>query len=212
MEDKPKLLLVADTYYPKVDGIMVFIEQFIQRAKHRFNISLLVPNFQQRKDTKDKTFLRISKFMKMGDYNSIFPGWFNLRKIKKKIKENDIIFIQGPTLLSYLAMYYGKKYNKKVITYVHVITWELFAKFLPKKIGKFVLKTWRWINIKLYNSCDLVIVPYHDLKKELVDKGIKTDIIVARLGVDINRFIVPRDKSQAKKNLGIDPSKRVIGY
>jgi len=212
MENKLKLLLVADTYYPKVDGTMIFMEQFIERAEHKFDISLLVPNYQHRKDTKDKTFLRVSSLFKLSGYNTILPTWRNLRKIKRTIKDHDLIFIQGPALLSCLAMYYSRKYNKKVVSYVHVISWELFAKFIRKSFSGIVLKLLRKIFIKLYNRCDLVIVPYHDLKEELIDNGVSTEITVARLGVDINRFVSPKDKALAKKSLGINPQKKVIGY
>jgi len=212
MDKKIKLLIVADTYYPKVDGTLIFLEQFLERADHDFDVTLLLPNFQKYKDTKEKKFMRVSKLIKMGDYNSISPSWFNLRKIKRSIKENELIFIQGPALASYFAMYYGRKYNKKVVFFLHVITWELFEKFFPKFIRKTFLTVFRWVSIKLYNRCDLVIAPYHDLKEELVNKGVNTDITVSRLGVDIDRFIAPDDKEDAKKKLGIDPTKKVIGY
>ena len=45
MMQKPKLLLVADTYYPKVDGTLRFIEEFIKRAHRDFDLSLLVPDY-----------------------------------------------------------------------------------------------------------------------------------------------------------------------
>ena len=44
---KPRLLLVADTYYPKVDGTLRFMDEFIKRAKRSFEISLVVPQLQK---------------------------------------------------------------------------------------------------------------------------------------------------------------------
>ena len=40
MNQKLKLLIVADTYYPKVDGTLKFIEEFMKRAQETFDISL----------------------------------------------------------------------------------------------------------------------------------------------------------------------------
>ena len=49
MEQKTKLLITADTYYPKVDGTLRFMEEFIKRSVNDFSISLLVPNLGSKK-------------------------------------------------------------------------------------------------------------------------------------------------------------------
>ena len=48
--DKIKLLLIADTYYPKVDGTLKFMGEFLKRAENDFEISLLVPDFGNKKE------------------------------------------------------------------------------------------------------------------------------------------------------------------
>ena len=35
---KTPLLVVADTYYPKVDGVLRFMEEFIRRTKDYFDL------------------------------------------------------------------------------------------------------------------------------------------------------------------------------
>ena len=210
--EKTKVLLVADTYYPKVDGTLKFLEIFIEKTKKEIKTSLLIPNFKKEKDKQNKTFLKVSKFIKLSNYSSIKFSFSNLRKIKRAIKENEIIFIQGPALASYCAMYYGRYYKKKVVTYIHVVSWELFEKFLPPFISKLFLNLIRKVSIFLYNRCDLVIVPYHDLKDELRCWKVKAPIEVVRLGVDLDRFKPGKDKKKAKKSMNIDPTKIVIGY
>jgi glycosyltransferase involved in cell wall biosynthesis len=214
MEHKTKLLLVADTYYPKVDGTLKFMEEFLKRTKDDFYISLLVPNYKHHKDTKTKTFCKTSRFFSLSGYPSIRNSFSNLRKITKSIKENEIIFIQGPALLSFYALFFGRFYNKFVITYIHVITWELLDNFikLPKNIRKIIINISKKVAIWLYNKADIVLVPYHDLKDSLKEGGITSNITVAKLGVDINRFNIPKNKDTAKNKIGIAPSKTVIGY
>lgn len=214
MEHKTKLLLVADTYYPKVDGTLKFMEEFLKRTKDDFYISLLVPNYKQHKDTKTKTFCKTSRFFSLSGYPSIRNSFSNIRKITKSIKENEIIFIQGPALLSFYALFFGRFYHKFVVTYIHVITWELLDNFikLPKSMRKIIVNITKKIAIWLYNKADIVLVPYHDLKDSLKEGGITSNITVAKLGVDINRFNVPKNKESAKSKVGISPSKTVIGY
>ena len=60
MEQKTKLLITEDTYYPKVDGTLRFMEEFIKRSANDFSISLLVPNLGSKKKSPNiKKILKI---------------------------------------------------------------------------------------------------------------------------------------------------------
>ena len=211
MADKPKLLLVADTYYPKVDGTLKFIEEFMKRTQDNFEISLLVPNYGVKKG-RNVTYIEPSKIIKMSDYPSIKFSFKNFSRIKKAVKEADIIFVQGPALISYLSIHYAHKYHKKTVFYLHTISWELLEKFLPSIISKLFSRIIKKISISFYNRCQGIFVPYYDLKDYLIKEGVKTEIITARLGVDIDLFHPPHDKQLSKKKIKIGPDKKVIGY
>ncbi len=209
--NKPKLLLVADTYYPKVDGTLKFIEEFMKRAQDSFEISLLVPDYGMHKGKK-VTYIDVSKIWKISGYANLKLSLGNLKKIKTAIKEADLVFIQGPAMISYLSIYYARRYNKKIFFYTHTLTWELFEKFFPglfKKLFSFIIKK---ISIALYNRCDEILVPYHELQEQLLDQGLKTEITTARLGVDIDLFNPSTDKRASKEKIHLNPEKKVIGY
>ncbi|MBU0470876.1 MAG: glycosyltransferase [Nanoarchaeota archaeon] len=211
MEQKPKLLVVADTYYPKVDGTLIFMEEFIKRVKDDFEISLLVPNYGVKKG-HNVTYIDPSKTFEVSGYYNIKFSLKNFNKIKSAIKNADLVFIQGPALISYLSIYYSHKYDKKTIFYTHTISWELFEKFFPKFLQKIFYRLIKKVSIFLYNKCDEILVPYQELKVNLQSEGVKTDVDVARLGIDIERFSPPKDKEESKKKLNIDPKHQVIGY
>ncbi len=211
MTKKPKLLVVADTYYPKVDGTLRFIEEFKRRADE-FEVSLLVPNLGKRKGEKI-TYIKPSKIIHLSGYPSMKLTFKNFRLIKQAVKKTDLVFIQGPAAISYLATRYGHKYKKKTIFYTHVLSWELIEKFMPTMVlKKFVFKFVKWVSVKFFNYCNEIIVPYQDLKTELVKSGVKSKITVARLGVDIERFSPPHNQRESKKRVGIKSEKTVIGY
>ncbi len=117
MNDKPKLLIVADTYYPKLDGTLIFIEEFIKRTKDDFQLSLLVPDLGQHKG-RNVTYLNVYKKIQLSGYPSIKISFSNRKKIKNEVKNSDIVFVQGPGLASYWAIHYGKKYGKKTYFYL----------------------------------------------------------------------------------------------
>jgi glycosyltransferase involved in cell wall biosynthesis len=211
MNDKPKLLIVADTYYPKLDGTLIFVEEFIKRTKDDFQLSQLVPDLGLHKG-KNVTYLDTYKKIQLSGYPSIKFSFSNRKKIRNAVKNSDIVFVQGPGLASYWAIYYGKKYAKKTYFYLHTITWELFAKFLPPLFNKMFFNFIKNFSVKSYNRCTEVLVPYHGLKDQLTHSGVHTKISVARLGVDIDRFQPTKNKQKSKIKLGLDPNKTVIGY
>lgn len=211
MNQKPKLLLVADTYYPKVDGTLKFIEEFMKRAQDSFDISLLVPDYGVHKGKK-VTYLEVSKIWKVSGYANMKLSFSNFKKMKTAIEEADLVFIQGPAMISYLSIRYAHNFNKKVFFYTHTLSWELFEKFFPgifkKSISFFIKK----LSILWYNRCDEILVPYHELKEHLQEQGVITEITTARLGVDIDVFNPSADKRTSKEKVHLDPDKRVIGY
>ena len=208
---KPKLLLVADTYYPKVDGTLIFMEEFLQHAQDQFDVALLVP-FLGEKKGKNVHYLDVYKHLQVSGYPSVKFSWKNLKTTKAAIKEADIVFIQGPALISYLSIYFAHRAGKKTVFYTHTLAWELFEKFAPPLLNRLLFRFIRRTSFWLFHFCDLILVPYHELRDQLQDEGLKSNIGVARLGVDINRFTPSKDKKSSKRRIGLDEEKTVIGY
>lgn len=208
---KPKLLIIADTYYPKVDGTIKFIEQFISKSEDKFNISLLVPFFGNKKG-KNVNFVNTSRLIKFSGYKSVKISLRNMFKVKKNIKNSEIVFVQGPGILSLYSTFVGRKYKKVTISYIHTLSWELVEKFIPKLFRKILYKILRKLFVISYNRCSAVFVPYEELRRELLNNGVKVPIVVNKLGVDINKFYPSEKKSIEKIRNNINPGSFVIGY
>ncbi|HLC52143.1 MAG TPA: glycosyltransferase [Candidatus Nanoarchaeia archaeon] len=211
MINLPKLLLTADTYYPKVDGTLKFMEEFIKRSQQTFEITLLVP-FLGKKQGENVIYLEPSKRINLSGYPLMKLSLRNFNKIKKTVKDSDIIFVQGPALISYLSIYYGFKYQKRTVFYTHTIAWELFEQFAPPLLNKIAYNIVKRFSIFFYNHCNEILVPYEELKLELRRSGVRTKITVAKLGVDIDIFSPDENKSYWKSKIGLPADKKVIGY
>ena len=211
---KPKLLVAVDTYYPKTDGTLRFTEEFIKRAKDSFDIQVLAPNFGKKKNDYT-TLLDISKIFTSSGYQSIKISFKNLSKIKKAVQESDLVFVQGPALISLFTVFYCKRMKKKCVSYMHINLWEFFKKFLntiPSRILYWIVKP---LSKKMLNSCSLILVPYHEMIDFLKRKGVHTQFKEARLGVDIEKFSPPKDeeeKKELKRKLHIPEDKKIIAY
>jgi len=212
-----KLLIATDTYFPKRDGVVVFLNKIIPKLVDKFDITILAPAYEEEIITIANTQiigLPVSKSLKLASYHSIQLSSKNLRRIKQAVKEADIVWSQDLVTVGALAIYYAKKFKKPSINYVHQITEEHVADLLPfprmlKPLSHFFI---RKIVKYLYNKCDLLLVPYKRLAHELADKNITTKKAVIKLGVDSQKFVPVKSKMLAKKALGIDPKYTVIGY
>ncbi len=208
---KPRLLLVADTYYPKVDGTLRFMEEFMRRAENDFELHLLVPDLHSRRG-KNITFVKPSRFFAVSGYPSMKLSWRNVRKIRQAVREADLIFVQGPALISYAAVWLGHRYHKTTFFYTHTIAWELFEKFMPPLVKTLFFQVMKRISIHFYNLCDGLLLPYHGLQEQLREQGVRVPVAVAQLGVDIDVFSPAMDKRLMKHNMGLEQDRIVIGY
>lgn len=213
MNDKIKLLVAVDTYYPKIDGTLKFVEEFVKRSKDDFEIHLLVPNFQGKKSNSKISFMEMSKIIKSSGYASIkILSVKNYVKMYKAVKNTDLVFVQGPALLSTFTILFSKLLRKKCVYYMHVKIWEFFKNFLVTPMTKLLYFFVKPIIKISLNMCSLIIVPYHELQEELTKGGIRTNIKIARLGVDIDKFKPVFNNSEAKEKVGIKSHDKVIGY
>lgn len=209
--NKPKILVTSDTYYPLMDGVLKFLEEFIKRSTHSFEISFLVPKLATKRIKGIQTiFYLISKYFKASIYPVPQISFKNFRKIKETIKESELVFAHGPGLVGFfLSLRYARKYGKKNVLYIHNTAWDFLDNYLS--LNKITYKLLKRFFVRFYNKWDMLIVPYSEVGKELKREGIRTNIQIAKLGVDINRFLPTKDKNQSKIKLKL-PDKLIIGY
>jgi len=214
-----KLLIAVDTYYPKKDGVVRFLENVVPRLAKKYFITILAPNFNSG-----------SKFFESSNVNEIlFPldrkrvvanysPVLNTKKMKsimiREIRNSDIVFSQDIALLGRLAIKYGKRMGKPVISYVHQITWDQIREIFSEN----PLKAFFWGSLikyasrHLYRKCSLLFVPSRTTAEQLKKEGIKNEKAVIHLGVDLEKFCPPKSKAAAKIEVKIPPTKFVIGY
>src|SRR3989338_3151546 len=91
---RPKLLLAADTYYPKVDGTLKFMEEFLKRTKNDFEISLLVPFLGERRGEK-VTYLEPSGIFSVSGFPRLKLSFSYFHKIRTAIWQGGSVFLLG---------------------------------------------------------------------------------------------------------------------
>ena len=205
-----KVVIATDTYFPKIDGITSVLKEVVPRLAQTFDITMLAPDFGAAWSNAEVK-LKVSRFLRLLGYPLIRISFGNLKKVRDAVKAADAVFIQGPALISIMAVYYGRKYRKKTVYYVHTNVWELYKNNVSR-IVRWSGALLKQFMIYWYNRCDVLLVPYRNYIDELDALGITTKKEVVQLGVDIERFKPTENKLEAKQKLGIDQNCMVIGY
>lgn len=206
-----KLLIATDSFLPRWDGIARFLSELIPRLKEEYKITVICPDFGN-VSVEGIEIIKIPLFrFKIGDFT---PARFKPGLIKEQCKKVDIIFAQTIGPIGALAIWYGKKNKKPVISYIHSLEWELVAKSVALKGLReiFIYNLIKCIEYILYNKCTLLIAPSLEIAEILSWQKIKTNKTVIHMGVEINKFVPGKNKAEAKIKLGINPEKKVIGF
>ncbi len=207
-----KLLIATDNFLPRWDGIARFLNEILPFLAVDFEVTVIAPRFRGKKGEEDYVVYRVpTHLFRVGDFN---PPKFKPFMIKKIVRQHDIIWSQTIGPIGGTAIYYGRKYNKEVISYVHSIEWELVAESLGK--GNIVRSTAIGLTKKiarwLYRKCDLILVPSREVKDVLEGEGISVPKKVLHLGVNTTYFVPSKNKVEAKERLGWNKDKVYIGF
>jgi glycosyltransferase involved in cell wall biosynthesis len=206
---KPRLLISTDAFLPHWDGVARFLAEIIPRLKDDYNITVVCPEFEGSKpEIEDVKIIRMPLLkIRVADTYLTKPQF---KRIKKIVEKQDIVFNQTIGPIGYAAIKAAKKLRKPVISYIHIIEWDI----VPKSVMHF---RWFWGRIvkrfarKLYNKCNLLLVPSSEAAATLRKNRIKAVKGVVHLGINSEKFI-PADRAEAKKKSGIDSKDFVIGY
>jgi 1,2-diacylglycerol 3-alpha-glucosyltransferase len=213
LDRKKKLVIATDNFLPRWDGIARFLSEMIPRLHTHYDITVIAPDFGTYEDPHIKLVkIPLMKFLKVGDFP--IPA-FKRKLIASVVRDADIVFSQtiGPVGITAIKM--AKHYKKPLAAYTHTIEWELvpraMAANLLKKYGQIFAKS---TAKKLYNRCDMLIMPSQSISELFLWNNIRTKSAIVNLGVDVNKF-VPVEEEQKKnlrEQLELSPTDILIGY
>jgi len=210
--EKKNLLIASDNFLPRWDGIARFLSEIIPPLSKKYKITVIAPKFPGK--FKNILNIKLIRFplgrITFGDYTACVV---NKRIIKQEVKNADVIFSQTIGPIGDSAIKIAKKYKKPILAYKHAIEWEL----VPNSIKNSLIKTplnvlTKLIAKRLYNKCDILLVPSLEIAEILSYHGIKTKKKIVSMGTDSNKFVPSQNKSKAKELINIGPENIVIGF
>jgi len=210
-----KLLIATDNFLPRWDGIARFLSEIIPKLSKDYEITVLAPHLKGYEhghmEFENAVVHRFDTLnFKIGDFPPAIP---DPKKVRAYVREADIVWIQTIGPIGSSAAKWARKMEKPLIAFTHSIEWELVSNaisgfFLTKNALKFIAKRFAK---RIYNKCDLLIVPSQDTAKKMRKAGIKTVMKQVSLGIDTDKFRYSERKA-VKESIGIDPNNIVVGY
>lgn len=207
-----KLLIVSDTFSPRVDGIARFLTDLLPRLTEDFDITVIAPDYNGSTDVKGTKIVKVPVYrIQLGDYS---PPKRDIKEMRKHIMEADLVWSQTIGPLGSAAITIARREGKRTVAFIHSLEWELFSRGVAKTgiFRKPIETVTRSFAKNKYNQCDLLIVPSRRAMEMLQSIGITTDMIIVHLGIETDRFKPPRSKRKAKEKIGLEPDSEVIGY
>jgi glycosyltransferase involved in cell wall biosynthesis len=206
-----KILIASDCFLPRWDGIARFISEIIPVLKDRYRITVIAPDFPGSKKTfKGVRVIRIKTYsFQVGDYS---PPRIRVKLIGEELAKHDIIFTHTIGPIGAVAAIHGHRLGKPVVSYIHSLEWELFAKSISenKHVRKSVHHITQSFVRRIYSENTRLLLPSRKVGTLLKGIGIPVPGSVVKLGINTKNFS-PGDKKAAKKRLKL-PKGFIIGY
>src|SRR3989344_7827121 len=164
---KLKVAMFAGSMLPGHDGVTRVIYNWLRHAS-RLEIMAFSPMIP--KQFADQRFYKVPsiKFPASTNYRLALPTYLFFKKRLDKFRP-DIIHINSPCTLGYIAASYGNDNNIPVVAtyHTHFTSYAKYYKMrLLEKLG------WEYLR-RVYGKCELVYVPSSPILRELGRHGIK---------------------------------------
>ena len=189
------------------DGITRVVDQ-IQKRSHLNNITTnyISSNIDIQSDYDVKMVPSVP--IPFAPYPEWRLGWASVSQISKLLpKKPDLIHIHTPCSLGYSAMKYAKFHKIPIVATYHTnlpVYFKYYCKYLQlEKLG------WQYMR-KLFNSCDVIIVPSQETFKKLEENGLKNLVCIPH-GVNIEQFS-PQYRNKNWRTSMSSPDKTIVTY
>lgn len=212
-DEKKKLVIATDCFLPRWDGISRFLTEIIPSLTKTWDVYVIAPEFEGKEvkiENVNLIKIPISK-IKIGDFNISKNDY---KTVDEVIQIADLVWTHTMSHIGRNAINAAKKYDKKVVHFIHSIDHELVARSINTHSALqdsvyFISKKYIMHH---YNKCDLLISPSKNVEDMLEWNEIKTPKVSVKLGVNLKKFVSPRSKKTAKEAIGINPDAQVIGF
>ena len=218
----------TDTFHPKIDGIVTFLDNSIDYFSKRNNsIVVFCPTYGKQKEKyfgKNVKIFRL-RSIHLHTYKEVKIAIARPKKIFQELKDfhPDIIHIHSPGIVGFLGILAARKLHVPLIGTYHTLVSEqtdyfslgnilglnklvakLYAIFKKEKFRKRpkddsrLKKLFWYISLKMYKKCDIIIAPSESIADLLKSKLRQNAISHVCCGINLKKFYPKKSYNDAK--------------
>ncbi|MEN6625544.1 MAG: glycosyltransferase [Candidatus Sumerlaeia bacterium] len=200
----------TNTYRPFVGGVALSVELF-QRYLTALgdHVTVYAPHFDGEAAAEDEPNVQrlpAIKHFNDTDFSLPLPVSFQMLQDFHDIPF-DVVHVHHPFLLGEMGMHLARQ-RRLPLAFTYHTQYESYTHYVPMNREQAERTILRHTH-EFCDLCDLVIAPTYDIKRALVERGVKTWIEVLPTGVELGRF-EEIDAAGARRRLGIEPGDPVL--
>lgn len=213
-----KILIVAPTFYPDVNGASYFVQRLAHYMHERgHNIQVIAPSRYIHNESYDLDGVAVFGVRSYPTFINKFRIAIPLgidKMVKEKIKEfgPDIINIQSHFIFSKAALEAARELNVPIIGTNHFMPENLTHYLHFSEKAEAMVKRHLWNNfLKIFENVDAVTTPTLTGAKLLASIGLKKSVTPISCGIDLRIYNEKNNGEYLKRKYNL-PNKPILLY
>jgi len=203
-----KILYATDSYFPKIDGVVRYIDETSKLLGRHNEVGVLAPMFGAEPDNQDPNGLQVHRLrsidIEVHGYDFTFPAYGEAKKV---VMNYDMVFLQSLAPLGSIALFAAKNNRRPIVAFLHCLESVSMGAafrslFVPwKPVMDFYSK-------RMYMKCDSLLLESRTVGAELERLGL-TKYSRIPFGIDHERF---RPGRKPAVDFGLPDDKPVVFF
>ena len=210
-----KILIVTDTYYPQKNGVVVFLDQILNRLKKDHNVVVIAPGIKQKIENQNNLKTYWVSSIQFPFYEGYRISTASSKTLEKIIKsENpDVVHTHAPIVLGLVVMGITKSLGIPTVATYHT-HFEDYFPHLMKGNFKNALRLIGSVTTKklikhFYSRANIITAPSSEYVKLLKKYGLKK-VELLENGIELARF--KKNKNDIRKKYNLPSDKKIVLY
>ncbi len=185
----PRVLMLSDVYFPRVNGVSTSIQTFRRDLEAKGCSSILVaPQYPQPRDDEPGIVRVRSRYFPFDPEDRVIVAGEIERAVHAMDREFDLVHIHSPFIAHFAGLRLARRLGIPVVESYHTFFEEYFHHYLPYVPRTALRALARAISRRQCNAVDVVIAPSPQMADVLRAYGVKTEVRVIPTGLDMARL------------------------
>jgi glycosyltransferase involved in cell wall biosynthesis len=200
----PRVLMVSDVYFPRVNGVSTSIQTFRADLGNRNCHSELIAPAYPQAAAADPSIHRVrSRYVPLDPEDRMLVAADLLAKGRAIAANFDVIHIQTPFVAHKVGLRLAREFGLKSVESYHTYFEQYFHHYLPYVPRALLRVVARAVSRRQCDAVDAVIAPSAQMAQVLRDYGVQGRIEVIPTGLDTATF-AGADRNRFRGVHGID--------